>query len=289
MSDTHTCPKCGEAASGNFCASCGTSLGGRFCNQCGARAKADSTFCSECGAKFGAAVPAAARKGTGGKGASGARQKGGGAQPRKQGAQAAASTGGGVGNLGWWMAAAMMVVVMFFMIRPIIWPEPAAQSVTGAPFASGGAGAPAVTDISNMSPREAADRLYTRVMTAASANDSAQVVMFLPMTIQAYDIARPLDADGLFHLSRLQRMALQDEAALASAQEGLALNQTHLLNLYAGADAALAVGLNDLAQEYLTTLLQVWDEEMASGNQDYQLHSNMMSDVRAFAEANIAG
>ena len=193
------------------------------------------------------------------------------------------ASGGGDGgaNMGWWIAGAMMIVVILFMAWPILNPSQTPNTVVPGATGAGGAGP---TDIANMSPREAADRLYNRVMAAAESNDSTQVTTFLPMAIQAYDIARPLDPDGLFHLSRLQRVGLFDADALSSAQEALDMNPDYLLALYAAGDAALALGDTGTAETYFQRLLDVWDAQMASGNQDYQLHARQIGGIREYAQ-----
>jgi TPR repeat protein len=56
--------------------------------------------------------------------------------------------------------------------------------------------------------RDAADRLFDRVMRAVAVGDSAQAGALLPMAIAAYQRARPLDHDALYHLSVLQRNGL---------------------------------------------------------------------------------
>ena len=274
MSKTTQCPECGAQASGNFCAACGAALEKRFCTQCGAQATPGSKFCTGCGAPRGGGpvqrppgrTPTAAGGPRGGAGGGGA----------------AAST-----NMAWWIAGAMMVVVILFMAQPILFPSQ--EGASNAPFANGGAAGPGVTDITNMSPREAADRLYNRVMSAAEVNDSAQVNTFLPMAIQAYGMAQPLDLDGLFHLSRLQRMGTFDADALATAEEALSRDRDYLLALYAAGDAALGLGDEAKAEEYLGRLLQVWDAEMASGNPDYELHARQMDGIREFARGAVRG
>lgn len=274
MSNTTTCTECGAEASGNFCASCGAALGKRFCTQCGAPAAPGAKFCTGCGAALGGGSP-------GGSGETRATSRG----PSNAGA--AGGGGGEANNMAWWIAGAMMVVIIIFMARPILFP--ADPGTPNAPFATGGGTAGGVTDISNMTPREAADRLYNRVMSAAEVNDSAQVNTFLPMAIQSYEMARPLDLDGLFHLSRLQRMGVLDADALATAEEALTRDPNYLLGLYAAGDAALGMGDAARAQEYLGRLLQVWDAEMASGNPDYELHSRQMDGIRDFAREAVSG
>lgn len=264
MTDTRECPECGAAAAGNFCSSCGTALGKRFCTQCGAKAGAGARFCTECGASFGGASA----------GGNLPRPAGGGSTPLIT-----------PQNTGWWIAGGMMMVVIVFMAWPILNPT----SGTTQPGAQPAQQTAAPTDLSQMSPIEAADRLFNRVMSAASSGDTSQVATFLPMAIQAYDMARPLTTDGLFHLAQLQNEGLMYADALATAEEALAVNQNHLLNLHAAAEAAMGLGDDAKAQEYLGRILAVYDAEMASGNQDYQMHSRQMPDIRAFAQENIAG
>lgn len=260
----HVCPECGKSATGNFCQSCGTQLGGRFCDQCGAKAAAGGTFCNQCGAKLRGVATAGRR-------------------------EAAASVIGGQ-NLPWWIAgAAMFVVILVVGVRMV---QPAGSSAgpvttPTAPFASGGSGAP--PDLSSMSPREAADRLFNRVMTSVSQGDSAGAQAFLPMAIGAYDRARPLDHDGLFHLSLLNRTAMNLEAALANAQEVLEQDESHLLALTAAAEAAAELGQTDVATGYYRRVLEVYDGEMARGLSEYLDHAAFLQSVRGEAEAFLAG
>ena len=178
-----------------------------------------------------------------------------------------------------------MVLVMVVLALPILRPEETVPPTAGTT----GAVPRATTDISNMTPIQAADALYDRVMRAASAEDSAQVQMFLPMAIDAHELARPLTADAAFHLSSLQRMAARNEAALQTAREALEADPDHLLLLYSGGEAAQALGQEDVAAEYAGRMLEAWDREIGSAKAEYEMHSGMMADVRAFAEANGGG
>jgi tetratricopeptide (TPR) repeat protein len=178
----------------------------------------------------------------------------------------------------------------------VVWPvvRPGASTPDQAGGAGGaGGGGPAAgaagVDLSSKTPREAADRLYTRVMGAAEVGDSATARGFVPMAMSAYEQARPLDADGLFHLSSLQRVAGDFAAALSTAGEALANEPDHLLNLYAAAEASRELGDADEARGYYQRLVDVWDEQMASGHLDYQAHATMMSSVRSAAVEFLAG
>jgi tetratricopeptide (TPR) repeat protein len=109
--------------------------------------------------------------------------------------------------------------------------------------------------------------------------------MFLPMAIDAHELAKPLSSDAAFHLSSLQRMALRNDEALASAQEALVVDPNHLLLLYTAGEAARAAGQAELANQFAARLLEVWDEETARAREEYGMHQGMMEDIRAFAES----
>jgi len=256
----HLCPECGKAATGNFCQHCGAALGGRFCDQCGAKAAPAAAFCNQCGAKMR----------SGGRGGGGASVMGG-------------------QNLPWWIAgAAMFVVILVVGVRMVQPAGPAGQPVpaTAAPFAGGGGTPP---DLSGMTMREAADRLFNRVMTYVSQGDSAGAQAFVPMAIEAYNQARPLDNDGLFHLSLLNRTAMNLDQALANAQEVLDSDPRHLLALTAAAEAAAELGRADEAAGYYRRVLDDYDAEIGRGLTEYADHATFLQSVRGEAEAFLAG
>lgn len=256
------CPNCGRNASGRFCSSCGTSLSENKCGSCGASPPPGSRFCTNCGSAVGGAAKEA---------------------------QGAARGGGGLteGNLGWWIAGGMMVVLIVIVALPIVRsdpPEGPLPVTAGAP-----AGGMTATDLANMPPREAADRLFNRVMTAVASDNTAEWAQFLPMAIQSYDMARPLDQDGLFHLSMLHSQNQDSQSALAVAQEGLETYPDHLLNLNAAAHAAAALGDTALAEQYYQRFLDVQSVEEGKGLTEYQAHANMFPEMRAEAEAFLGG
>ena len=252
---TPKCPECGKPSTGNFCQHCGAKLGGQFCNQCGEKVAG------------GARVPAGARR------------------------EAAAAAVGGQ-NLPWWIAgAAMFALIVFFGVR-MVTPGPLGAPVApaaqpAAPFAGGGTGTP--PDLSQMTPREAADRLFDRVMRAVSANDSGEAQAFMPMALSAYEQAQPLDHDGLFHLSLLNRVAGNLDAALDNAQQVLAEDPNHVLALSAAAEASVELGDREAARGYYSHLLEVIDAEIARGLPEYVAHQTIMESVRSDAEAFLGG
>ena len=198
---------------------------------------------------------------------------------QSKGAQGKAGSGA---NIGWWMSGALMVGLILLIAYPVI--SPGRQVPTPPPASSGATGAAAV-DLSSMTPREAADRLFNRVMTAVSTNDSTEVVSFLPMAIRAYELAEPLDADGTFHLSMLHLTATLDEEGLADAEAILEELPDHLLGLAAAGDASLALGDTASARVYFTRWLDVYDVEIARDVPEYQDHTQMIPGMRTRAEA----
>ena len=184
----------------------------------------------------------------------------------------------------WWVAGGALVGLLLIVAYPVIQGGSGGQA---SPPVSGGTAATGMSsvDLNSMTPREAADRLFNRVMIAVEAGDSAQVVGFLPMAISAYEIAEPLNADGLFHLAMLKQTGGDFEGALEAALAGLEENPDHLLNLAAAARASHALGDEEAARTRYSRLLEVWDEELASGLVDYDDHPGQLPELRAEAEA----
>ena len=58
-----------------------------------------------------------------------------------------------------------------------------------------------------MSPRQAADRLFNRVMAASENGDTAEALQFAPMALQAYDNLGTLDNDARYHVALLHLTA----------------------------------------------------------------------------------
>ena len=257
------CPRCGAAATGSFCASCGASLAPVTCPACGTTPAAGARFCNKCGAGL-AGQPAPAASGT----------------------PSAAPPARADGQLAWWLAGGMLVILIIIVAWPVINPSEPPPAAAAARPAAGPPGAPGVVsppDLSTMTPREAADRLFNRVMAAVELEDEATVQQFLPMAIQAYDIARPLDDDGVYHLATLKRAGGDFAGALATAQEGLAAKPDHLLMLAAAGDAAEGAGDEAGAKTYWRHFLDVYDVQHALGLEEYLGHPDVLEEARAHA------
>jgi hypothetical protein len=140
-----------------------------------------------------------------------------------------------------------------------------------------------------MTPREAADRLYDRVMTAVSTSDEATVQRFIPMALAAYDMAKPLDADGMYHLSVLQRANADFKASLATAQEALKTAPDHLLLVAAEGEASEGLGDMAAAKKYWKQFLDVYDKQRALGLEEYEAHKGVLEQSQVHAREVVGG
>lgn len=317
------CPRCEAEVTGRFCGYCGGALESRGCRSCDAEIPPGHRFCSECGVEAGGAPPPAPESSpTGGPVPEGGRSGPGAAPPSTDETSSARSspsvhattsagasdappvheepaTGGaarGDNRTAWWVAGIAAVATALVLAVPYLWtswPESGggervpldagAPGQAAAPGQAGPAGGGTGVDLSTMTPREAADRLYDRVMRAVERNDQAEVEQFLPMARDAYALARPLDADGHFHVSLLEQVAGEHDRALETAEAVLSSDPDHLLLLYAGAEAARALGDDDRAREYHGRVLDVFEEESARDRPEYREHEAFLPTVRETA------
>ena len=190
---------------------------------------------------------------------------------------------GGSGNqVAWWMAGTLLLGLILVIAYPVYGPGWAAAP---PPVAAGPVAGAAGVDLSSMTPREAADRLFNRVMTAVAADDSTEVVSFLPMAIRALELAEPLDTDGKFHLVLLRLTGQFNVEALAGAEEILSGQPNHLLGLAMAGDASIALGDSASARAYYGRWLDAYETETGKDLLEYRDHSPMFPEMQVTAEA----
>lgn len=254
-----TCPACGAQASGRFCDSCGAAISAA-CRECGNPLPRGARFCNMCGATAGAGRSAAAAKPS---------------------------------ILPWAVAGLAIVALIVVVLVPRLGgrseaaaPEAGVQQPPFAQAPGGGAptGNPGAVDLSSMTPREAADRLFNRVMTAVSTGDTAQARQFVPMAIMAYQRVDTLDADGRYHLAALQLVAGDFAAARAEADTLMAANPTHLFGLFTAAQAEGSRGNQAAAKALFQRFLASYDAEVAKKLPEYEEHSQALPAMKAEAE-----
>jgi hypothetical protein len=247
------CPNCGAQADGAFCSECGAPLKGGKCRECQSALSPGARFCNNCGAATG------------------------GSKPR-------ASAGSDANKLPWIFAGASLLVLVAVLVVVGTRNNGAPETDGRVPLdqmngtaAGTGSGAPGPL---SGTPREQADRLFNRVMTEKENGDTAQAKFFVPMAVQAYEMAGNLDADGNYHLSLLHNLGGDHKAALASAERVLSTTPNHLLALSAAAQAARASGDNAAARTYYQRLISAYDTESKTTRPEYQDHGKMLPELR---------
>jgi hypothetical protein len=256
------CPSCGEPASGHFCASCGSPIAGARCAACATILTPGAKFCHRCGNAAGA-------PGT--------------------------HSGGGSTTLPWAIAGTALVAFIAllagqrFRSTPPVDAAQAQAQAQGAPQggdaegpapdgAAQGARAP---DISSMTPRERADRLFDRIMRLDTEGKKDSVLFFSPMAIAAYQMIPNPDADARFDMGRIAEVAGALPAAKIEADSILASAPTHLLGLVLAMQVARASGDSSGAAAYRTKLRAAQKSELAKKLPEYDRHRADIQDALA--------
>lgn len=237
------CPNCGADAAGKFCSNCGAALAGATCANCGAQLTAGARFCHVCGTPLGA--------------------------PRR--------TAGTRPTLPWVIAAVAVALVV------VVWVARSGGPSAGGP-ASGGASpstsGAATTDLSTMSPREQADRLFDRVMTASENGKTGEVTFFGPMALQAYEMIGRLDADARFHVGLIQSALGNDSGATAQADSLAKESLRHLFVPLLRWEVANRRGDTAALRRAYRQFLDNYDAEMTGGKNEYEMHRKRLDAFR---------
>ncbi|MGI9416522.1 MAG: DUF7577 domain-containing protein [Geminicoccaceae bacterium] len=127
-------------------------------------------------------------------------------------------------------------------------------------------------DLSTMSPREAADRLFNRVMMADEQGDADEVTQFAPMAISAYDQLESLDLDALYHVGLIHAAAGDAESARDVIERLESAVPGHLLAILL--DHRLAVDGNDSdkAENAIERFKASYEAEIKVDRPEYRDH-----------------
>ena len=207
-STAQTCPNCAAPTTGRYCPECGAAVGEAVCSGCRSLLSPGAKFCHRCGTAVGT-------------------------QPAVATARSPQTSA-----LPWVVAAIAMLAVVALVAGQRFGRTPT-PNPADAPFASGATSATGrAPDISNLSPRERADRLFDRMMRLSSEGKADSVQFFAPMALSVYQSLGTLDADLRYDYGRVAEIAGEPAIATAQADSILAADSNHLLGLVLGVRAA---------------------------------------------------
>jgi len=235
------CPQCHKKSSGQFCANCGTALS-RSCPSCGAQVSEGTRFCHQCGKPIQA-------------------------QSSRIEASSVAWIALGVA------AVALVVSALAFVRTPGRVPVATAPAL-GTPLAS------RPPDISNMTPREAADSLFNRIMRAHEAGNADEALRFRPMALQAYQMIGELDADARYHIGLIHAVTGNVAGAQAQVDSVRLADPQHLLATMLAFTIAQLQGQRDAGLAEYRAFLQSYDAEIATDKSEYRDHQRALEGFR---------
>ena len=221
---------------------------GRTCPACGASLSAGAKFCHACGSVAG---------------------DGGGRTPN------------------WiWVLGAFVVVVVLVAVAYSAGKTTAAPAAASAPAPGGTAGG-GMPDLAAMTPREQADRLFNRIMTAHQSGNQGEIDMFKPMALQVYGMLGPLDPDAHYHVGLIHSITGSPDSAAARADSIEAAVPNHLLAIMLRTSVARLQGNDAAEQDLERRFLDNFAAQMATGRQEYLDHGPAIENHKAQAEADL--
>ncbi len=246
------CPSCGTRGSGKYCAECAAPLVSAGCASCATPLVAGASFCYRCGASVHAAQRAPAVTDV--------------TSPMRPVRSHALSWAVGVG--------AFVALAAFVVTQRSVEARASGDVAPAAmPSPLGDAGAVRAPDISNMTPRERAERLYDRAMMAKQEGKTDSATFFASMATMAYGQLDSPSLDDRYDLGRLALMSGSVPLARAEADTILAARPTHLLGLMLAEDAARAAGDESKAKAAHAKLLASTPSERRGTLPEYRLHA----------------
>ncbi len=127
-------------------------------------------------------------------------------------------------------------------------------------------------DLSTMTPREAADRLFNRVMAADERGDTAQARQFAPMALQAYRLIDRPDADAYFHMGQINMLLGNLDEVRKQIESIKRDSAEHLLGLALAFRVAKRVGDDKSVSEILARFAAAYDAEIKRSKPEYKAH-----------------
>jgi len=241
------CPACGTPATGKFCSNCAAPLAGATCGSCAAPLTPGAKFCHRCGTPAGADAKIESRSSSS-------------ALP--------------------WSVAGIALLALIALVAAQRFSGSSADSSGEPPTEAGGAPPPGAgtagraPDISNLSPAEAAVRLYNRVMGQHERGRADSVQLFAPMAITAYQQLGQLDLDQRYDMGRIAAISGDEALARAEADTILSQHPNHLLGLILAGNAARLRKDAAAERNYREKFIAAVPAERAKQLPEYITHEN---------------
>jgi hypothetical protein len=143
-------------------------------------------------------------------------------------------------------------------------------------------------DLSTISPREAADRLFNRVMSASENGNNAEAARFTPMALQAYENLGTLDNDAHYHVALIHLIANDIKGAREQIDLLRKSVPKHLLGYMIEHQIAERSGNKDSGAQAYKSFLAAYSAEIAAGRPEYQDHMKSIESFQKAAQASSA-
>lgn len=127
-------------------------------------------------------------------------------------------------------------------------------------------------DLSSMTPREAADRLFNRVMAADEQGRTEEVMQFGPMALEAYKLVGLLDADARYHIGLISLLLGDIDNTREQIRNLEAEAPDHLLGLALAYNVAEKMGDDKALSKVRSRFMSAYDSEIKSGRPEYDAH-----------------
>jgi len=131
-----------------------------------------------------------------------------------------------------------------------------------------------------MTPREAADRLFNRVMRASQQKNDQEVRQFSPMAIAAYARVDSLDNDARYHLALIHLAGGDVDGARREVALIRKSVPRHLLAFMIDHELASRDGKRQEAEVVRQRFLNALESELKQHRPEYDDHRNMIDRFR---------
>ncbi len=187
--------------------------------------------------------------------------------------------------------AAIGIASIALIVSLVSWFHRSGDAVAPAPMSSPSvASAPTLgqpPDLSNMSPREAADRLFNRVMAANERGDAVEALRFAPMALQAYDNLGGLDNDARYHVALIDMTTDDIDGARVQREMLRKSAPNYLLGFMLEQQIAKRNANKDAVAKAYKDFLVAYAAEIAAGRAEYQDHRSSIEHFREQAQASM--